>query len=209
MELANFITKFFLLLIPGTIGILLFYYLNPVKERHYYIEFMKISIFSFLSFSLTSWSIWFSKSSPIPFDPVQLFTNNAANIGSNELMLSIVFAVILSLVASKINSGNYLFKLLNKIKIINKTSNNQVWDIALRELSVISVRDLKYKLVYYGCLVDYSDNSDIRELYLSNVDVYSDSSLLYKAEKLYISRNHDEIIVEVSDYSTREEENNA
>ena len=53
MDIFEFVQKFFLLLLPGILGSYLYASLNVQKEQHYYFEFLKIVMLSFMSYLST------------------------------------------------------------------------------------------------------------------------------------------------------------
>jgi hypothetical protein len=215
MELLLFIQKFFIFMIPGAIGVLLFYYLNPHKDKHYYIEFLVMLMYSFFSFVLTSVLLKlidrFFNANFGSLDIVNfIISNNMHQLTAWHVLLAIVFSICIALLGTRLFDGNNIFRIANKIRVTGRTSNKAVWETFMRTSSYIVLRDNLENKVYYGQVIEYSDDSQIRELQLHDVAVFNEESeLLYKAEDVFISRNHNEFTIETYDYknySTEETE---
>ena len=154
----------------------------------------------------------------------QAFNSNIFNdlMGSQSLQLfeivgGAIFGVIFGLSFSYTKNNNFFHRVAQKWKITNKYGDNDVWSFFLnadfKELEQdenentsndsvhkwVFVRDLKERLLFYGYVSVWSDTHSNRELIISNVDVFDndDSTHLYKADHVYISRNIDDIIIEV------------
>ena len=67
-----------------------------------------------------------------------------------------------------------------------------------KETNYVYIRQIKNNLTYHGFVESYSENEVVSEVALSNVKVYSysDSELLYEVDRIYISLNKSEIIIE-------------
>ncbi|MFO8055666.1 MAG: hypothetical protein R6V10_00025 [bacterium] len=92
-----------------------------------------------------------------------------------------------------------------KLKATKRYGDEDVWhyfhnapDTQKNEGWVI-IRDIKAELAYYCYISAWSDTGKNRELILSEVSVYTNDSsdFLYDAQHIYLSRNNDEITIEV------------
>lgn len=211
MDLLNFIQKYFVFLIPGIIGILLYHTLNIHKDQHYYLEFVKIILYSLFSFTFTDITFWIIKElfpcficSPI--NVIQYISSAEIVIPTANVIVSTIFAVLLACILTKANNKNWIFRLANKLKLTRRIDNQSVWEHAFDTNDIIVFRDYITKNTYYGKVLSFSDNSEIREIRFQDVRVFDEhSSLLYHAEELYLSRAHNEFSVEIHNYNENAE----
>ena len=205
MDILTILHKFFVILLPGTIGMLLYNKINVHKEQHYYFEFLKIITYSFFSFMVVDLVFAMIKHMFPCF--IWAPTNILTQIGSDSVFIpeenviaAIIVAVIIASFVTKMNYDNWLFKVANKLHLTYKLDNQPVWEHIFDEVDVVVLRDYITKNTYYGKVVSYSDNSDIREICFKDVYVYNENSdFLYHATKLYLSRGYNEFSIEVQD----------
>lgn len=211
MDILTFIQKYFVLLLPGVIGILLYHKLNIHKEQHYYLEFVKVitySIFSFVFADLVFWII--KKLFPCficsPINVIQYISSGETAIPTANVVLALIFSIVFALVFTKANYKNWFFKIANKLKITQRIDNQTVWEHAFDTDDVIVLRDYVTKNIYYGKVISYSDNSEIREIRLNDVRVFNEyAEYLYHAEEIYLSRAHNEFSIEIQNYNDIDE----
>lgn len=205
MEILTFIQKFFVLLLPGTIGMLLYNKINVHKEQHYYFEFLKIIMYSYFSFLLVD-VVFGAIKSVFPcfsWSPIHILNY----IGSNDVLIpkentifAVICAILISFIITKMNYENWLFRIANKLSLTRRLDNEPVWEHIFDDTDIIVLRDYITKNIYYGQVVSYSDNSDIREIYFNDVYVYNENAkFLYHAIGLYLSRAYNEFSIEVQD----------
>lgn len=205
MEILTFIQKFFVLLLPGTIGMLLYNKINIHKEQHYYFEFLKIILHSYFSFLFVD-IIFGTIKHLFPhfvWSPVHILNyigSSSILIPKENLIFAIISAIFISFIITKMNYENWLFRLANKIKLTRRIDNQPVWEHIFDDANVIVLRDYITKNTYYGQVISYSDNSDIREIYFNDVYVYNENAeFLYHAIGLYLSRAYNEFSIEIQD----------
>lgn len=86
------------------------------------------------------------------------------------------------------------------MKLTRRIDNQTVWEHVFDDNDVIVLRDSVTGNTYYGKVYSFSDNSENREIYFENVSVFDENSdFLYHAEKLYLSRVHNEFTIEIQD----------
>lgn len=206
MEIIEFLQKFFVFLLPGIIGMYLYGMLNIQKEEHYYFGFLKIIMLSFVAYISTDVLFFISKKifPNLLCNPIDILHYLGASdrvIPTRNAIVSIVFAGIFACIMTKAQCGNWIFRIANKLNITQRTDNKTVWESIFNDSDIIVFRDEITKNVYYGKVVVFSDNSDNREIYLESVKVFDkESNFLYEAEKIYLSRAHDEFVIEIYNY---------
>lgn len=203
MNVLEFIQKYFILLLPGIIGMLLYNKTIVYKEQHYYLEFTKIIMCSFFSFLLSD-GVFYVIQLLFPcfiFSPIHIIEyigSTANSIPSANVFASIVVAVVLACVLTKADYNNWIFIIANKLNLTHRTDNESVWDHFFDDAPVVTMRDLVTGNTYYGRVKSYSDNSSDREICFEDVKVFDKySEFLYYAKNLYLSRAHNEFTIEV------------
>lgn len=203
MEIVEFFQKFFLILLPGIIGSYLYASLNVHKEQHYHFEILKMVMLSIVSYmSVDILFIGIKRLFPcFIFDSIDIIHQIVATdavIPTANAFASIVFALIWACVLTKARYENWLFKFANKLKLTRRIDNQTVWEHVFDDSDVVVLRDQITNNIYYGKVVSFSDNSENREIYFENVTVFDEyAELLYHAEKLYLSRGHNEFTIEI------------
>lgn len=205
MDIIEFVLQFFIFLIPGICSTLLYDSLNIRKERHYYIEILRLFFVSFISFAVVDLLICgITKLFPgLTWKPIDI----VHQIGTKGLQIPIInvavatgVAILFTGVLVKARSGNWLFWFANKLHLTKRIDNQPVWEHAFDENDNVVVRDKITTNTYYGKVSSYSDNSEIRELILEDVYVFDqDGERLYHANSVYLSRNHNEFTIETYD----------
>lgn len=214
MNVFEFAQKFFLFFLPGILGSYLYASLNIQKEQHYYFEFLKMIMLSFVSFILTDMlfsivKILFPCFIYGSIDIIHQIGAAEAVLPTANVLVSIIFALILACVLTKAGHENWLFKLANRMRVTRRIDNQTVWEHVFDNDDVIVMRDLVTGNTYYGKVYSFSDNSENREIYFENVYVYNQhSEFLYHAEKLYLSRVHNEFTIEIQDDTQSKEGEN-
>lgn len=205
MDILTFLQKFFVLLLPGTIGILIYNKINIHKEQHYYFEFLKIITYSFFAFLIVDVVFGVIKSlfPCFVWSPINILNHidsNSIILPEENTIAAIIVSILIACIITKINYDNWLFKVANKLNLTRRLDNQPVWEHIFDKTDIIVLRDYVTKNTYYGKVVSYSDNSDIREICFNDVYVYNEKSdFLYHATELYLSRAYNEFSIEVQD----------
>lgn len=205
MDIIEFIQKFFILLFPGIVGVFLYNALSIRKEQHYALEFLKMLCVSFFSYLLTDITYGTIKHFIPGFmynaiDIVHKIGSNATYIPSENVILSVVWAVIISCILTKAVHENWVFRIANKLKLTHRVDDRTVWERVFDAGETIVLRDHVTGNIYYGVVNVYSDDSDNREILFDKVYVSDQyGEFLYEAEALYISRAYNEFTIEIPD----------
>ena len=99
MSVLEFIQKYFIFLIPGIVGVLLYNKINIHKEQHYYLEFIKMILYSFLSFLFCDAMFWaIKKIVPCfifsPINIIEYISSADSTIPTANVFVSIVCAIV-------------------------------------------------------------------------------------------------------------------
>ena len=126
---------------------------------------------------------------------------NTDGIDSLALFVSSFLGIVIAIVVTVFSKNKWFFRKAQCLSISKKHGDISVWDhlFNLEGLTWIFVRDHKNRLLYRGLLSDYSTGSEDPALVLTQVSVYkeNDDSHLYDLEKIYLSRNREDITIEI------------
>jgi len=130
--------------------------------------------------SLKVWGELFKDKSVIPFD---------------EVFLASVLSIIVGLISTAIINKKLIFVLAQKMKISNKFGDENLYYEFMRSdtLHDIYLKDYENNITYHGYIEYYSESESIREIVLSDVDVYScdESKFYYQTPIIFFSKKID------------------
>ncbi len=118
---------------------------------------------------------------------------------------SCIIGILLALFASLVHNKKWLNRFARRIGVSCRHGDEDLWEDIFNDAITdewIFVRDHKLDLIYFGHPAMYSESQRPRELVLTNVSVYSNSDTskpLYNAKVLYVSRQTDELSIEIPD----------
>ena len=220
MEFAELIQKFFLVLLPGTLGMLLYNKLNIRKEQHDYLEILQLICVSVASYLLADFVFWILNFIPgFPIQPVNILNElgkSEINLPAPNIFAAVLASIFIVCVMTKANAGHWLFFAANFLGVTKRTENLPVWDQffdnfltdADDQIGLLVLRDFVTKNTYYGKIWMVSDDSEKREILFENVIVLDEQSrFLYYANFLYLSREHDQFVIEVNPRPKKHEKN--
>lgn len=205
MELSEIAVRIIILVIPGLIFFNCHSVITGKKEKTDWGKFFDITFVSIICYLIISINPSFvSNTLVFSFD---LSTNLKAlyseNVNPNyfEIIIASVVGIILAFSWAKFVDKKVLNAIATKLKINYRTGRDDVWDdfLTLEKDQYLVVRDHKTGYTYYGYVSLYSEACEKRELVLSNVIVYTTSEMkeIDQVEKLYLSRNENEIDFEL------------
>ena len=215
MRIDAFVGKFLILVIPGILGLELYKKIAVRRLANKGLESLR-DIPSIIIIALVSSGIYdvCAKllSRALNRDISMTFQKllNTEMFEAIELFILIIIAVLFALLFAFIENRKIIYRIARRIKITNHYGDDDVWTYMNKspDLSWLFVRDHTTDLVYYGLIEQYSDPGEIRELLLSDVSVYTNDTgeHLYDVNKLYISRNANEITIEVPEFGVQTEQ---
>ncbi len=210
MDLFEFVQKFFLILLPGIVGSYIYAAINIRTEQHYYLEFLKIIVLSFVSYLLADLLLGTVKQLFPCFiyntvDIIHHIGTQDTDIPTANVLVSTIFGIVVACLMTKANYENWIFKLANILHLTRRIDNQCVWEHVFDQDDIIVLRDRITNNTYCGIVKAFSDNSENREIYFEDVNVFDKySEFLYHADKLYLSRAHNEFTIEVQKESVQE-----
>lgn len=232
MHVDILLLKILFLFFPGIIAYYIIEMFTEVKSKNSLYHVLNIFVLGVMSYSLTyviykfinvllhlvnfkittrflNLSLNLSEYS-IKTNFINCLFSQRNNISFVNIVITTVIAILLGVLITYIIQNGLLHKWAQKYGISKKFSDSTVWGYVFNSDSIspwITVRDIKNDLMFQGRLVAFSAENKNNELFLSDVDVYKNSTaeLFYRVYGLYITRPENEITIE---FYKPEEENN-
>jgi hypothetical protein len=198
--------KLILLIIPGIIASLVYNRLAAHKKWsnfEYSIHILLLGVMSYLALQL-SWNliVLLRCNKTYNFESLEIWKTLADTkiIPYKEITLASLFAFVLGYFSSFLDKYKIINNIGRRFKVSNKYGDENLFSFFLNsnDIKYVYVRQIKNNLTYHGYVESYSENESISEIALVDVKVYSylDSDLLYEVDRIYISLNKSEIIIE-------------
>ncbi|WP_418460402.1 DUF6338 family protein [Brucella intermedia] len=202
MTPSLFLIQIAILLLPGVIWARLDASYGKKKNPSQF-EFVIRSVL----FGLTSYAITYLlySISRFTFEVIDLSQAEKANVISKSIVVQVAVATFLGLVLSLIwlYFVNYKIfpRFLQKIGATKTYGDEDVWDFMLnssdQSVLFVHIRDFEFRFVYAGWVRAFSETGKLRELVLTQVDVYDfDGNLISSPPRLYIARKPEGIHIE-------------
>ena len=195
--------KLVIIFIPGAIATLIFGKLILHKEWTNF-RFVLISVifglFSYLFLQLIILLINLFLENEINDLTLWNTLSDVKSIPYKEVLFSSIISIILAFIVSLMENKKWIYKLARLLKISNKYGEENLYSRFLNDPNTdyIYLRDIKNNLTYHGWVKSFSESTDVTEIRLSEVTVYtySESDHLYDIDEVYLSLNKSEIIIE-------------
>jgi hypothetical protein len=207
MELSNLLIKIIVLILPGIISWMLFRKLVGWSTKPKWYDFCEIIVFSVITYSVYGILVKILKYvGLIDYNIVFFETvlSEETKIVWWEIFWASLIGVPIAFLSSYVSTHKLINKLGRHLDVTRKFGDEDVWDFFhnLPEApgyDWVYVRDYKANLVYFGCIVAYSDSEKERELLLVDVDVFTNGGgeWLYKTKMLYLCRDKYDLLIEV------------
>lgn len=119
----------------------------------------------------------------------------------DEVLFSLPMAILLSSGLLFLRRRNFPLGMLRSFGVTNYSGDTDIWDYCFSELrpngSFVNVRDHDEGLIFQGFTQGFSERGDLRELLLSDVEVFkSDGEPLYKTSAIYLGRAPEKISID-------------
>lgn len=218
MEITEFTIQIIILGIPGIFCYLIASKLIGKIGKDSFESFLSVFLFSVLAYVLYSIilaSYNLIASGKVTNDIINKIFSNQKSVKYYDILGATASSFILALIISYL----YRFNILNRFgQLIGATyryGDEDVWHYFHRAPDIqknegwIFVRDHKCNLVYYGFVSIWSESEKNRELIISDVTVYTNDGgiELYTSDHIYLSRNIDDLTIEVPKQQDKEKDN--
>lgn len=188
--------------LPGIVGVLLINLLTSSKIYEAKVFFLYSYIISLISYSIIG---LFMKQGFIKF----LASDGEFKILPKEILLSTGVSIFLSAIVVLVINYKLAFTGAMKMKLSNKYGSGDVWfDVFNDEKTKwITLRPQNSIQYFIGQVEQFSDDGEIRELYLHDVAIYDADTekYLYSQAKMYFSFPIDtELTIEIGEFKIDE-----
>lgn len=207
MGVSILLIRIILLTLPGLITYIVYYKLVRRKNKNSWEDFLKIFVFSLINYLilfLIKFVINLFKNNPTYLLSYNALFSERAYIPGDEIFFSALIGLFMGFVFSLISKKQYINKIGKKLKVTKRDSEEDVWNDFFDKFGsrYVYVRDQRRNLIYFGFISNYSESDKEREIIINDVWVFSDfvegkREKLYEVDSLYLSRDKNEITIEV------------
>jgi hypothetical protein len=204
MTLSSFLIRIIFLALPGIVGSILYRMLKGKTSLKDWEDVLEVLLFSLLSYALYGLGIEFLNGigwTHANVTSFQAFSDEKIPISWHEVLIASAIGIILAFIASALDTYKTINRIGRSLRVTKRFGDEDVWHYLnnIRNLNWVFVRDHKLGLIYFGWILVYSDSGKERELLLRDVRVYSNSTndFLYEVSLMYVSRDHDNLTIEV------------
>ena len=194
--------------LPGIICYFLCHKLIGKPTRSTVESILLVFVYSVLSYTIVSLvDAGFNAAYGLNFhsEIAQVFLSTKASVSAILLLQAVCAGILLAYILSYLAHYNVPNRIGQKINATKRYGDEDVWQYfhnspdSEKNEGWVMVRDLKADLAYHCYISTWSDTGMDRELVLSDVSVYSNSTgdYLYDARHIYLSRNKDALVIEV------------
>jgi hypothetical protein len=116
-----------------------------------------------------------------------------------DLLVTSGVAIVLGLLWTYGATYKPQYWFMQKIKASKKYGNEDVWDFTFNNPAAeyVNVRDFEKQLTYSGLVKAFSESGKMRELLISEAQIYNfEGALLYEMPLVYLARSSDDIHIE-------------
>jgi len=204
--------KILLIGLPGILGYMLYTHINGISDnKRDWDPLLLIFIFSVIPYIILDYIVRIMPSIILnslgldnySFSKTLIYLeNNFDSFGDIPMIWLMIITIITVYVASYLKNKRCFNRIAIKLNITKRIGADDIWAIFHDTYHEwVTIRDYKTGLVYFGYIEYFSDQKSYHELLLQNVSVYTaESELIYTLEKLYLSREHNEIDLEIHNY---------
>jgi hypothetical protein len=162
----------------GIISYLIYYFLKSIIEAIYFYKLFKC------------FNIYFD----MKF--LESLKNSQIIIDFIDIGYTTIVAMVLSFILSALYNYRIFYKIFNFFMISSNIGD--VWTYALEDNDWVVIRDIDRDRMYQGILVAFSESWSSTEIYLINVDIYTNkkAEFVRHLPGLLLTRNKAELIFE-------------
>jgi hypothetical protein len=120
-----------------------------------------------------------------------------------EILFTSIISAGVAILLAYLSNEYFLFKMLNGAASTKHYGDEDVWAYLFhtKRIGYVVVRDHNLELAYFGFVEFYSDDRENRELLLKDVVICKNNTgeILYKLDRMYISRNEHDLTIDIPD----------
>ncbi len=172
---------------------------RPPVQSPQFIYTLRVFVFGVICYSVVAWLYdlkgW-------KFDIINAGASNWRFADSFDETVNAVFvSLALAVVWISCRTHKIVTRFLNWLGATNHIADQDIWEFMFNsddpKIKYAYVRDYKNELIYAGYIRAYSERSDVRELAMYDVEVFTqESEKIYGTPYMYLSREISEITIE-------------
>lgn len=216
MTIDATLLRILILLLPGLTGRLFFQRLKANSHRTAWQAFVEVFLFAFASYIVAG--LLLSLVAPIASSDN---SNRLLQVGSQnidaiykedsqidwpELYVAILVSVLVAILVAWVHNRKLMNRFGRWVGITQSFGDDDVWEYIHNspDIDWVYLRDKRQGLTYYGQISSYSDSYQPREIMMSNVVAYDNTTgeELYIVDGVYLSRATEEITIEIPLYGS-------
>ena len=214
MDISGLAVRIIFLLLPGAIAASLYWKLKGRATRKDWEDLLEVVIFSicsYLVYAICTYVlgcfdfVWIRFGLQArTFTRFEAFFDEKAPLDLVEIFYVSLSSIPLAVLASYAYQYKWLNIFGQKIGATTRLGDEDVWNSFYQNVYVkgrwATIKDHKLNLYYYCWVQAFSDSGKERELILREVHVYDGSAArrLYKTDFMYLSRNSDDLTIELA-----------
>ena len=199
MEFSLATVQIALIFIPGLFWTMLDAAHRPTAQSGQFVYTLRVFVFGVISYAFLGviYQILGREFDILSFaDPNWSF----AKIG-DEVLWAVVTSLILSVLWIAGRTHKVVTRILNKMGASNHIADQDIWEFVFNsddpKIKFAHVRDYENEVIYAGYVRAYSDRLDLRELAMTDVQVFNGEGVeIYSTPLLYLARPNNGITLE-------------
>lgn len=199
MEFSLATVQIALIFIPGLFWTMLDAAHRPTAQSGQFVYTLRVFVFGVISYAFLGviYQILGREFDILSFaDPNWSF----AKIG-DEVLWAVVTSLILSVLWIAGRTHKVVTRILNKMGASNHIADQDIWEFVFNsddpKIKFAHVRDYENEVIYAGYVRAYSDRLDLRELAMTDVQVFNGEGVeIYSTPRLYLARPNNGITLE-------------
>jgi len=210
-NIDSFLIRICILILPGLVGYKTYKILKSSskesKKIRNFEDFLFILLFSFISYLLVFFiklTVFHIFNYEITNSMLYAILDNNLKLDFFEIYFSLIISIIIGIISAIISNHKLVFNFLQMLKITKHFGDEDIWTYLhnSKDTDWFAIRDYKCDLLYYGYISAFSDPGELRELIISEVDIYTNSTgeYLYSTDNIYICRNEHDLSIETINY---------
>lgn len=199
MEFSLATVQIALIFIPGLFWTMLDAAHRPTAQSGQFIYTLRVFVFGVISYAFLG---LIYQSLGREFDILSFADPNwsFAKIG-DEVLWAVVTSLVLSVAWIAGRTHKIVTRFLNKIGASNHIADQDIWEFVFNsddpKIKFAHVRDYENEVIYAGYVRAYSDRLDLRELAMTDVQVFDGQGVeIYSTPRLYLARPNNGITLE-------------
>lgn len=203
MEISELTLRLIILLIPGAIAAIIVEVATVHKSWSSFKFILNSILFGFFSYLtlqlMNSFEFLFcDKPSELQVWSVLV---GSPNLPFGEIVIASILGIGIGLLATAMIQKKIIIRIARFLKVSTKFGDENLFSYFLNapDVEEVYVRDQEKDITYHGIVHSFSETSNISEIVLGDVAVYrsTDSILLYKVSRIYLSMPKDKVKIEL------------